>query len=262
MTGNMPETELRRDHDRDGVISRARVVEDRGRDRLVILVANTKGGCGKTTLATNLVSHLASRGRSVSLLDLDPQESASVWLRERERTRAEGIGKVQGLRLALDAGTPRGSIQSMVRQSGETLVIDSPAGMPPDILDRVLCACRVVLVPVLPSPIDIRATTRFLQKVMLSPSYQRRPHRLAVVANRARPRTRVYTQLQQFLKTLKIPWLTTLRDTQYYARAAGLGSGVTELDTPRVAQEVRDWGRIMEWLEIQRQLIRAMPDSR
>ena len=256
MTANMTETGTGQERD-DGVLSSARVVTDAGRDRFVILVANTKGGCGKTTLATNVVSHLARRGRRVSLLDLDPQESASVWLRERER--GSGAGTVQGLRLPLHAETPRGRIRSMVRLSQETLVIDSPAGLSPDMLDRLLGVSHVVLVPVLPSPIDIRATTRFLQTVMLTPSYQRRPRRLAVLANRARPRTRVYGQLQQFLKSLKIPWLTTLRDTQYYARAAGQGTGVTELETSRIEQEIRDWRRIMEWLEVQRQLIRSLP---
>lgn len=112
--------------------------------------------------------------------------------------------------------------------------------------------------PVLPSPIDIRAATRFMQSVMLSPANRRRPKRLAVIANRARERTRMYGKLELFLHSLKIPFLTTLRDTQLYVRAAGDGCGV--LDLHEADQQDRDaWRTIIEWLEIQRHLTRTLP---
>ncbi len=244
---------------RDGVVSGARVVENPLDRRFVILVANAKGGCGKTTLATNLASHFAVRNRQVTLLDLDPQQSATHWLRLREKTDAAPI---QGLQLSLEGSVSKGQIQAMIQRSGEYLIIDTPAGLSGATLDHVLSLCHVVLVPVLPSPIDIRATTRFLQAVMLTPSYRRRPRRLAVLANRAKARTRVYHQLQQFLRSLKIPWLTTLRDTQYYVQASGEGTGLTELDSPRVRKDLQEWQRVMEWLEIQRALIRSMPGFR
>ena len=240
----------------EGVVSRARVVSGRPAEQFVILLANSKGGCGKTTLATNLATYYALHHRPVSLLDMDPQQSATAWLRERQSTNA---APVRGLQMPLEPHTTRGRSQAMVQQSTANLVIDPPAGLSGHALDHLVAVSHVVIVPVLPSPIDIRATTRFLQAIMLTPSYRRRPRRVAVLANRARANTRVYSQLQQFLRSLKIPWLTTLRDTQYYIQAVGEGSGLMELDTPRVQKDVQEWKRIIEWLEIQRHLIRSMP---
>lgn len=242
----------------EGVLSPARVVSSGSASRHVILVANGKGGCGKTTLATNLASQLASRGKQVSLLDLDPQQSASIWLQQR---RQGGRQDIHGLQLALDGQTSFSALQTVVHQSRDYLVIDPPAGVTGHQLDHLLRVSQVVLVPVLPSPIDIRSATRFLQNVMLSPSYRRRPRRLAVIANRARERTRAYASLQQFLGSLKIPFLVTLRDTQLYVQAAGEGTGIHELDEIRSEIDQQHWLRVVEWTEIQRHLIRTMPGS-
>ena len=115
---------------------------------------------------------------------------------------------------------------------------------------------------VLPSPIDIRATTRFLQTVMLAPSYRRRPRRLAVIANRSRTRTRMYESLRQFLASLKIPYLVTLRDTQLYVQAMSNGEGVLDAAVSRHLDDQQHWRRIGEWLEVQRHLIQTMPGFR
>ncbi len=123
----------------------------------------------------------------------------------------------------------------------------------------MLRVAQVVLIPVLPSPIDIRATTRFVQSVMLSPSYRRRPRRLAVIANRARTRTRMYEALRQFLTSLKIPYLVTLRDTQQYVQAMADGLSMLDQAGPRTEADQRHWRLIGEWLEVQRHLIRSLP---
>ncbi|MDF1779677.1 MAG: ParA family protein [Alcanivoracaceae bacterium] len=246
--------ELASTHD-EGLASTARVVKDPAQDHLIVLVANAKGGCGKTTLSTNLASCYASRGHGVSLLDMDPQQSSSQWLRQREK---KAHGEIHGLSLSINRDFHAGRLQSVIRQSREYLVIDSPAGLEGPALDALLRTAHVVLVPVLPSPIDIRAATRFLQAVMLSPAYRRSPRRIAVVANRARERTRTYTQLQSFLNSLKIPFLATLRDTQLYVQATGLGIGVSEIDHPSAKADKDDWQRMIEWLEVQRRLMRTM----
>lgn len=223
--------------------------------RMVILVANSKGGCGKTTIATNLASYYEALGRQVTLLDLDPQHSSSQWLAVRNESSIQGISWPKDTPLTL------GRLQEQLQQSGEVVIIDSPAGLDSHALDHLLRLSQVVLVPVLPSPIDIRATTRFLQNLMLTPSYRQRPRRVAVIANRARTRTLMYDALQRFLVSLKIPFLITLRDTQNYVQAMGDGHGIMDgaLISP---QDKSDWRRVGEWLEIQRHLIQAMPGFR
>jgi len=240
----------------DEGVSAPRVVSTDVSDRFAVLVANAKGGCGKTTLSTNLASYYASQGQAVTLLDLDPQQSSTLWLRQRLQ---QGHSHIRGQSLAVDARFNAGKLQAVMRDSDPMLVIDSPAGLNGPALDAALRAAQVVLVPVLPSPIDIRAATRFLQAVMLSPAYRRRPRRLAVIANRARERTRMYAQLQTFLNSLKIPFLTTLRDTQLYVQATGLGVGIAEIDDSQARADQEHWRRVVEWIEVQKHLIRALP---
>ena len=104
-----------------------------------------------------------------------------------------------------------------------------------------------------------RSTTRFVQTVMLAPSYQRRPRRLAVIANRARTRTLMYEALRQFLSSLKIPYLVTLRDTQQYVQSMSSGASMLDMNDARFQEDRQSWQRIGEWLQVQRHLIRSMP---
>lgn len=244
----------------EGIVSPARVVSDPAQQRFVVLVANAKGGCGKTTLSTNLAASYARQGQAVSLLDMDPQQSAHLWLTQRQKKGTHH--EIHGQAMAISRDFNAGRLHSVIRDSRDYLVIDSPAGLEGPALDALLRTAQVVLVPVLPSPIDIRAATRFLQAVMLSPAYRQRPRRLAVIANRARERTRMYAQLQTFLNSLKIPFLATLRDTQLYVQATGLGIGISEIDDAAAAGDRADWQRIVEWLEVQRHLVRTLPGFR
>lgn len=232
-----------------------RVARQDGR-RMVILVANSKGGCGKTTLATNLVAYFSHAGQAVTLLDLDPQQSATQWVRLRQDPLVEALG------WPADEPVSLGRLQDQLQRAQDVVVVDSPAGMDRHTLDHVLRVAQVVLIPVLPSPIDIRATTRFVQNVMLSPSYQRRPRRLAVIANRARTRTRMHEALRQFLASLKIPYLVTLRDTQQYVLSMSDGQSILDQTGARHRADRRHWRLIGEWLEVQRHLIRSLPGFR
>lgn len=243
----------------EGSLSSARVVPHPSASRFTVLIANAKGGCGKTTLATNLASAWASTGRPVTLLDLDPQQSAGGWIKQRNDN---GAAPIHSLALNKQQGTGLGALTALLRDSQDFLVIDSPAGLDGPMLDACLRLAQVVLVPVLPSPIDTRAVTRFMQSVMLSPSYRRQPRRMAVVANRARERTRMYAQLRLFLNSLKVPFLASLRDTQLYVQAVDQGLGIMELNEQRAEPDQEDWQTIIEWLDIQKHLMRAMPGLR
>lgn len=235
--------------------SAARRVVRQNERRLVILVANSKGGCGKTTVATNLAAYFAHTGQHVTVLDLDPQQSATQWVRLRQDPRVESLG------WPADEPVSLGRLQDQLQRAQDLVVVDSPAGMDRHTLDHVMRVAQVVVIPVLPSPIDIRATTRFVQTVMLSPSYRRRPRRLAVVANRARARTLMYEALRQFLTTLKIPYLATLRDTQQYVQTMSTGESLLDLPDARYRDDRDHWRLIGEWMEVQRRLLRALPLS-
>lgn len=231
----------------------ARRVKRRDERRLVILLANSKGGCGKTTLTTNLAAYFSHIGQPVTVLDLDPQQSATQWVRLRRDPLVEALGWPE------DEPVSLGRLQEQLQRAQDVVVVDSPAGMDRHTLDRVLHVAQVVVIPVLPSPIDIRATTRFVQSIMLSPSYRRRPRRLAVIANRARARTRMYGALRQFLATLKIPYLATLRDTQQYVQTMSSGEGLMDFPDARYRDDRDHWRLIGEWVEVQRRLLQAMP---
>lgn len=240
------------------VVSRARVVTSPTAGQFAVLVANAKGGCGKTTLSTSLAGTLARHGRAVSMIDLDPQQSSTQWLDVRRRGQHNDIG---GASMAAGDRLTYGKLASTLRGDDDYVVLDAPAGIGGQNLDTLLRIARVVLIPVLPSPIDIRATTRFLQTLMLSPVYRRNPRRLAVIANRVRDNSRPYEQLDLFLRSLKIPFLATLRDVEAYALAAGTGLSVTELEACE-EEELRVWRTITDWLEVQRQLVRSMEQAR
>lgn len=223
--------------------------------RFVILVANAKGGCGKTTLATNLASYYACRGQPVSLLDLDPQQSSTWWLKQRPDTAP----KVTPLVLPAHAAASSSLLQQGIDRAESHLIIDTPAGPDSSELNQLLRLSQVVLIPVLPSAIDIHAVTRFMQTLMLTPSYRQRPRRLAVIANRARINSSSYARLERFLDSLNIPFLVTLRDTQRYVEAFSKGMGVHELESAADGKDLPQWQAIAEWLEVQKLLGQSSP---
>lgn len=252
---NQPDEQVRQGEE---VVSHARVVKAPAPEQFVVMVANAKGGCGKTTLSTNLAGSLARRGSRVSLVDLDPQQSATQWLDARRR---QALVDIRGQVLPVNDRLTYGKLVSTLRELDDFVVLDAPAGISGQPLDALLRVARVVLIPVLPSPIDVRATTRFLQALMLSAAYRRNPRRLAVLANRAREHSRPYDQLEVFLRSLKIPFLATVHDLEAYALAAGSGLAVTEQEDCN-EQERHAWRTVTDWLEVQRRLILSMERAR
>jgi len=214
-----------------------------GLNRIVVL--NTKGGCGKTTLATNLASHYALRGPRPALMDCDPQGSAIRWLEQRPAEAPP----VHGIAAYRKNPAATLSWQLRVPPETETLIVDSPAGLDRDALRQLSRDATSLLIPVMPSAIDIHATARFIGELLIGAGVDRRRRNVAVVANRIRRNTRSFIRLSRFLDSLEIPVIATLRDVQAYVSAAEEGIGLYEMKRWRVAKDLVHLDRIVAWLD-------------
>jgi chromosome partitioning protein len=210
-----------------------------------IVVLNPKGGSGKTTLAFNLAGYLAATGRKVALVDMDRQGSSTHWLQNRSSDFPEIVGisiKEQ------DFGATRSEC-IVVPEAIEYVVVDAPAGLPGDRLIDYTCGAHAILVPVLPSDLDIHAASRLISNLLLVAQVSRRNGRLGVVANRVNERTIAYRQLARFLESLSIAVVGILRDSQNYTRAAASGLSVHEMPPAQVRKDLVQWSAVTQWLE-------------
>jgi chromosome partitioning protein len=207
-----------------------------------IMLVNAKGGCGKSTLATNLASFYATRGKNVTLVDMDPQGSSFEWVQNRPEDRpsiAAIAGWKEPLRPARDT---------------DVLIIDTAAGTEGKELTALARKVETILVPVLPSPIDMRAAKQFLYRLLLMGRIEREETKVAVVANRVRENTLIYEKLNTFLRKLDVPFVATLRDTQNYIRADERGLGIFELAPSSVYWDLEQWQKLTRYLNSQRSL--------
>lgn len=205
-----------------------------------IMVLNSKGGSGKSTVATNLASYYASQGKKTVLIDCDPQKSSLDWLDARSGGRL--ITGIDG-----SAGNYR------VPRSAEYAIYDTPAAVYGKDLTALLRRAESIIIPVLPSPIDMRAATPFIQTVLASGKVSRKECRVALLANRCRENTNIYQLLESYLKKVrKAPFLTVLREAQVYNRAADRGLGIFELAPHMVRRDMDQWEPVIRWLASKR----------
>ena len=197
----------------------------------VILVANPKGGSGKTTLSINLAGYLASQGQRVAMLDLDRQKSASQWLAIR------------------DAALPKIDLLRDGQKSGsDWLVIDSPAGLHGKNLERALKLAHKVVVPIAPSLFDIRASQEFLAALHAEKAVRKGQGFVSVVGMRVDARTRAGVTLEQFMAQQKLPVLAHLRNTQHYVNAAFEGKSLFDLPHHVAERDMEQWRDLIDWL--------------
>lgn len=206
-----------------------------------ILVTNSKGGCGKSTIATNLAAYYADEGYATVLADYDPQGSALSWLDERPETAAA----ITGL-----AGYDDG-LRHLPRNA-DVLIIDSAAGSHGPELTELVRHAETILVPVLPSPIDIRAATDFIAELLDRGKVARRQAKVGVIANRVKENTLIFEELDEYLEKLKVPYLAALREAQNYIRAYQRGLGIHELPPYLAWPDWEQWDPIIEWLDSRR----------
>lgn len=210
-----------------------------------IMIANAKGGVGKTTLTTNLAQNLALFG-SVGVQDYDPQDSTTYWLSLR-KDRQPKITNICTKKIEYGQVT-RSWMSHKIEQQFDYVLTDTPAGLASPYLDRLLKYNDILLIPVSPSKIDIHATAGFIKTLLLNPQFRSQPLKLGVVMNRVKANTLSFQKLQRFLATLDIPVVTTVRDTQRYLHAAEKGLSVTEL--PAVSEfDLETWAKLTSWIE-------------
>lgn len=199
-----------------------------------ILIANPKGGSGKTTLSVNIAGYLANRGRHVALLDLDRQQSATQWLALRP------------------ASLPAIGLLGSRKEDGprnDWLVIDSPAALHGKNLAHAVKLASKIIVPVAPSLFDLQASRDFLETLAEEKKVRSSKCHIGVVGMRMEMRTKAAWALEHFLATLDLPILAYLRETQVYVNAAFEGKSLFDLPPHLAERELEQWQFLQDWLE-------------
>jgi len=206
-----------------------------------IMVLNAKGGCGKSTISTNLASYFVTEmGKKVVLADYDPQGSSMAWLAARDENQPEITGIA--------------AWEEPLRPPKDTdiVIMDAPARVHGKELTQMIKKVETVLFPLLPSPIDIRAATTYMQELQANARVKRKQVKIGIIANRVRENTIIFTELYDFIKGLKLPYIATLRDTQNYIKAEERGIGIFEMAPSQVYLDLEDWAPLTRWLRSKR----------
>ena len=206
-----------------------------------IMVLNAKGGCGKSTLATNIASYFATEGAAVALADYDPQRSSLDWLERRPADRVEIVG-VAGYEDGLKH-CPR---------TVDIVVSDAPARTHAKELTDLVRHAETIVVPVLPSTIDMQATTTFLEELRNVGKIERKQAKFGLVANRVRDNTLIFDDLDEYLSKAKAPYVAALREAQNYVRAYTRGLGIFELPEYLAWPDWDEWEPLTAWLKSKR----------
>lgn len=202
-----------------------------------ILVTNPKGGSGKTTIATNLAGMFARRRYRVVLADMDRQQSAANWLKRRAGDLPYIVGWT--------SDTDKKEIKAY---DPHWLVIDSPAGLHGEKLADLVRRSDLVVVPVSPSAFDMEATEQFLTVLRQEKPVRKSESQVAVIGNRVDTRTLVAEELQQFLRAVELPILSTLRDAQLYVHCAREGTSLFDVAPSRAEQDLEQWRPVLRWI--------------
>lgn len=211
-----------------------------------ILVINSKGGCGKTTLTTNLASYYASKNLQCAIMDYDPQGSSLNWIKSRSAL----LPRIHGANAAPARSNRMRSVDMYVPPSTQVLLVDPPAGAAGLLLQDLVHKADFILIPVAPSTIDIHATAHFVKDLFLTGGVRRLNIKLAVVANKVRSSMPIYDPLERFLRSLNLPLLTRISDSDNYLKAVEAGYGVFEIDAAGISAQRREFLPIIEWLDI------------
>ena len=204
-----------------------------------ILVASSKGGAGKTTVATNLAAHFAVEGKATALLDADPQKSSTHWCEKRAALET-AVLPLDGSRRGWDKSLPDGI---------QRLVVDARAGAMGEDLTAFLDMADAVVVPVQPSTIDLEATVAFLNTLVQHPRVKKGKLPVGIIGNRLKPWTTNSQQAVGQLKAWPYPVVAELRDTQAYVLMVALGKSVFDYHSEQIRSHQEDWAPLLRWLK-------------
>ena len=201
-----------------------------------ILILNSKGGCGKTTISVNIASFFACWGVEVALADFDKQHSSTDWLRARPKDAPRILSVAAWQK------------NYHIPEEAEYVIMDTPAGFDEEELKTLLNQADTILIPILPSPLDIRAAGRLIHDIMQE--YDKLPlkPRIGIVANRVRRQTKIYHSLRRFLEKLDLDFVATLRDTQNYIATTELGISLFELPNWKKQKDMAGWCQLINWV--------------
>lgn len=215
-----------------------------------IIIINPKGGCGKSTIAMNLAGFFACWGVSVGLVDLDPQASCLDWLQARPAERP-------GLRGWADIRSSEGYADEL-----DYRIIDVPSSCFDEHIQSLMRGANTIIVPLLASINDFRATSKFLQEMETLRSQLGHKTRIGFIANRIKYNTRSFNYLKDFIRETAIPCRGILRDTQNYLRASERGLSIFEMPKRQVASDLSQWQRVIRWLCYDQSLSIHVPVTR
>lgn len=201
------------------------------------MLLNPKGGCGKSTISTNLASYYANWGLNVGLADFDPQKSSLNWLRQR----TFDLPKIT----AINANTER----FIYPDNLDYLIIDTPASLDKKKMQQLINLTDVIIIPILPSPIDIQAAGYFIYQLLLKYRITSEDKDICMVANRVRGRSHIYKELIKFTDSIKLPLIATLHDSQNYIKYSAKGSSLFDYKNKNsLSKSIEDWLPLTDWL--------------
>lgn len=206
-----------------------------------ILISSSKGGCGKTLVATNLAAFYALADKRTVLIDTDPQESSLHWC---ERRAELPTAAVLGLSARLG-----GKLMNKVPKDAERVIIDTPAGTSADEIASIAGDLDALIVPVVPSVMDLDATERFLKQLAEHSDWRRKKVPVALLANRQKSWTQLTRNSLERLKSLGLPVVAELRDASGYALMAGLGRSIFDYQSEQVLSHQDDWTPLLKWIK-------------
>lgn len=204
-----------------------------------VLVASSKGGCGKSTLVTHLAAHYACEGENTAIIDTDRQASSFRWCARRPDA-VPGVLALEGRRASTFQRVPADT---------DRVLIDTPAGSGERELDPLMEAADVMLVPIQPSPFDFDASVDFVHMLAGIEAVRRRRLRVGLVGNRLRPWTHTSQNVIAAMQRLPFPVVAQLRDSQAYVMLAGLGKGIFDYHSEQVRRHQDDWAPLLDWID-------------
>jgi chromosome partitioning protein len=202
-----------------------------------ILVANRKGGCGKTTVATQLAGALAASGHTCCLADTDRQRSSLGWL----ACRPAEAPPITALDWTKEIGKP---------PKGEGfLVIDAAAGLRGERALEMVKLGDLLILPMLPSAFDEGATRRFLERIKKLRRIATGRMPVGIVGIRMRGGTHSADRFERFVTGLAAPIVARVRDSQLYVQSAATGLSVFDARGNRARALQADWDPLLAFVE-------------